>query len=52
LLSPQVVAAMREEDLLCLGVKRGHARRMMQRVPALLLASAVAADIDSAPPGP
>jgi hypothetical protein len=47
--NPQVVAAMREEDLLCLGVKRGHAQLMLKRVPALLIASAVAAALDSAP---
>ena len=36
------MAALREEDLLRLGVLPGHARRILLRVPALLAAAGAA----------
>ena len=60
--SPQAVAAVREEDLLLLGVLPGHARRMLLRLPSLhtatlpvdegTAAAAAAANTTSAPPQP
>ena len=40
----QAVAALREEDLLLLGVLPGHARRILLRVPTLLARSVGARD--------